>query len=58
MPKPVKTIAALTSPRTLGIEIATLLMTNPNKTFAIRRDSEMITIWEVEENEPTPDEPQ
>lgn len=44
--KKLKTLPAITNPRTLGLEIQTLLMTNPQITFLIRRDGETITVWD------------
>ena len=46
MSKLLKTIPAISNPRLLGLEIQSLLMTNPQKTFLIRRDGESITVWD------------
>ncbi len=56
MAGPLKTLPALTSPRTLGFEIQSLIMANPDTTFLIRRDGEVITLWSVdnEHDEPKP----
>lgn len=45
--KPLKSLPAISKPQTLGLEIQALLMANPSKNFLIRRDGEIVTVWDV-----------
>lgn len=47
MSKLLKTIPAISNPRLIGLEIQSLLMTNPETPFLVRRDGESITVWEI-----------
>jgi len=47
--KPLKSLPSSMSPAAMGMEIQSLLMTNPKRAFLIRRDGDIVTVWDTDE---------
>lgn len=50
MTEVIKTMPCIAQPRSIGIEIQTLLLTNPDTDFIIRRDGQVISIRRVSDD--------